>query len=218
MSVGPPLPPSFLPRPVQKQARQQYFRESPWRRLPDLSSSPQPPLPSCRLSLRFPLIPAAGGPESNYFSQGSTIHPSDCEGEAGVEEPHKPSLRHRADLWTRAAPGRASRAVKGRAALPRGLFVLPRAALRPPTSARLSGRRLAKGFPRRAPPSNRRRAGRARGSCTRTFQDPRLTRTAAVPRTLPYPPHPLGRSCSFPWGLLQGRVWTWSPGPLDVAL
>lgn len=37
------------------------------------TSAPQPPLPSCRLSLRFPLIPAAGGPDSNYFSQGSTI-------------------------------------------------------------------------------------------------------------------------------------------------
>lgn len=47
-----------------------------------------------------------------------------------------------------------------------------------PTSARLSGRRLAKGFPRRAPPANRRRAGGARGPCTRTFQNPRLTRTS----------------------------------------
>lgn len=40
-----------------------------------------------------------------------------------------------------------------------------------PTSTRLSDRRLAKGFPRRAPQANRRRAGGARGPLTRTFQN-----------------------------------------------
>lgn len=60
------LSPSFLPK----------------RLLPDLSSAPRPP--TCRLSLRFPPIPAGGSRESNYFSQGSAIHSSGREeGERG---------------------------------------------------------------------------------------------------------------------------------------
>lgn len=50
---------------------------------------------------------------------------------AGVELPQRPPLPRRPGLRAPAAPGGASRAVEGRAEPPRGLFVLPRAALRP---------------------------------------------------------------------------------------
>ncbi|XP_011838556.1 PREDICTED: uncharacterized protein LOC105541896 [Mandrillus leucophaeus] len=163
------------------------------------------PLPGCRLGSRLPLIWAGGSLESNYSSLGSAIHPSGrkerSRGRRAEEaDPAPPAPTSRRPSLRLGNQGGASRATKGRAALPPGLFVLPRAA-RPgtarrevrgaaapaPTSAGLSGRRLAKGFPRRAswPIGS---AGGARGTRTRTFQNPRLPATASSPATLPFRP------------------------------
>ncbi|XP_011795911.1 PREDICTED: uncharacterized protein LOC105510630 [Colobus angolensis palliatus] len=159
------------------------------------------PLPGCRLGSRLPLIPAGGSPESNYSSLGSAIHPSGrkewSRGRRAAEtDPAPPAPTSRRPSLELGSQGGASRAAKGRAALPPGLFVLPRAARHSaaevrgavapaPTSAGLSGRRLAKGFPRRAswPIGS---AGGARGTRTRTFQNPRLPATASIPATLPF--------------------------------
>ena len=157
----------------------------------------------CRLSLRFPLIPTGGSPESNYVSQGSAIHPSGLARRGrGVEEPRRTPLPRRPGLWAPAAPGGVSTALEGHTAPPPGLFVLPRGHCGPePKSTRLSGRRLTKGFPRRAPPANRRRAGGARGPRTRAFQNPRLIRTSSPPRTLFFPPRLPGSTRAAPRGL-----------------
>lgn len=88
ISVDPSLPPSFLSRPVEKQARlNTSVQSAAFTKFPSQAAAPrpllfsQPPRPpaTCRLSLRFPLIPAAGSRESNYFSQGSAIHSSGRE-------------------------------------------------------------------------------------------------------------------------------------------
>lgn len=180
-----------------------------------LFSPPPPPPATCRLSLRFPPIPAGGSRESNYFSQRSAIHSSGRQERSGGS-----SSRRAAPPPPPGPPGPGSsgrgEASRGGARSPAVGTICPsarRAAAPAPTSTGLSGRRLAKGFPRRAPPANRRRAGGARGPRTRTFQDRRLTRTASTPRTLPVLPRPVGLTRAPLRGLLQVQAWTASPGP-----
>lgn len=164
------------------------------------------PLPGCRLGSRLPLIRTGGSPESNYSSLGSAIHPSGrkerSRGRRAAEaDPAPPAPTSRRPSLRLGNQGGASRATKGRAALPPDYLSFRarpgrarhgaarrevRGAAAPaPTSAGLSGRRLAKGFPRRAswPIGS---AGGARGTRTRTFQNPRLPATASSPATLPF--------------------------------
>lgn len=225
ISVDPSLPPSFLPRPVQKQARQHVRAEwcfhqvsfpsgcSPTSLLPP---APQP-AGSASDFRRFRLE-GAGNPIT--FLKGAPSTPQAAKkgsgGRAAAEAAPPPPPGPPGP----GSPGRGEPSRGGARGAAAGTICPSacRAAAPAPTSTGLSGRRLAKGFPRRAPPANRRRAGGARGPRTRTFQDPRLTRTASTPRTLPFPPRPGGRTRASLRGLFQVQAWnpvSWAP---DAAL
>lgn len=215
---------SFPPRPVPKPARQRvrglwcFHRSPPRRRLPDLSSPPQWPLQaagsasdfrgSWRLGARNPITFPKGAPSARLAAKG--------ERGSGSRR-SRPSPAPRVSGPGSLGPGEARRARPGAPRCLRDYLSFRAACGAAPTSSRLSGRRLAQGFPAARP----RPIGAARAVPEgRTHAHPRVHASHARPPRRarpPAPPRGRTRLRAGPAPLLQVGAWTLRPGPLEAA-
>lgn len=215
------LPLSFLARPAQNQERRHFKAKWCFQQLslPGGFYPPAPPTSGSASASDFRRSRLEGARNPITFPEGAqSTGPMAKRGRGSMGLGGRPSPAARASgpRQLRAGPAEPWRGARHR----RRDYLFFRAGLcgPAPTSTRLSGRRLAKGFPRRAPPANRRRAGGARGAAHTHVPEPTPLMNTLFPAPSPLPAPPSRPHARGSWALLQVWARTLLSGPVSTVL